>query len=111
MERYNRPKMTFSRDDLPERPGTWLSEDRFRQTEIATTFKRIRCQRCGLAAIYKYRVKQIRRKAEIETSEEQEIRDDHLLLWNSIPRFAEIPETIRCKQCSEILPQETLCIY
>ena len=103
--------MTFSRDGLPDKSGTWLSEDRFRQTEIAVNFKRIRCRRCGLTAIYKYRVKQIRRKAEIETSEEQEVRDDHLLLWNSIPRFAEIPETIRCKQCSEILPQETFCIY
>ena len=111
MERYNPTKMTFSRSDLPERPGTWLSEDRFRQTEIATNFKQINCRHCGLVAIYKYRVKQIRRKAEIETSEEQEVRDDHLLLWNSIPRFAEIPETIRCKQCSEVLPQETFCIY
>ena len=103
--------MTFSRDDLPEKPGTWLSEDRFRQTEIAINFKQISCRHCGLAAIYKYRVKQIRRKAEIETSEEQEVREDHLVLWKSIPRFAEIPETIRCKQCTEILPQETFCIY
>ena len=104
-------KMTFSRHEFPEEPGTRLSENRFRETEIATNFKQISCRRCGLVTIYKYRVKQIRRKAEIETSEEQEIRDDHLLLWNSIPRFAEIPETIRCKQCREVLPQETFCIY
>ena len=103
--------MTFSRREFPEEAGTRLSENRFRETEIATNFKLINCRRCGLVTIYKYRVKQIRRKAAIETSEQQEVRDDHVFLWNSIPRFAEIPETIRCKQCREILPQETFCIY
>ncbi len=103
--------MTFSRRECPEQPGTRLSENRFRETEIATNFKLISCRKCGLVTIYKYRVKQIRRKAKIDTSEQQEVRDDHLFLWKSIPRFAEIPETIRCKQCREILPQETFCIY
>jgi len=103
--------MTFSRDQFPQEPGHKLSEDRFREVEMATSFKNISCQSCGFKAIYKYRVKQIRRKEEIVSGREDEIREDHMDLWNSIPRFAELPETLRCKQCSEILPQETFCVF
>ncbi len=103
--------MTFSRDQFPQEPGSKLSENRFSETEMATSFRRISCRRCGFEAIYKYRAKQIRRTEKIKSGDEDEVREDHLHLWNSVPRFAELPETLRCKQCREILPQETFCIY
>jgi hypothetical protein len=31
--------------------------------------------------------------------------------WNSIPKFAEIPETIKCKRCGEVLGVYTECIF
>ena len=103
--------MTFSRDQFPQEPGCKLSEDRFREVEMATSFKMMICQSCGFKAIYKYRVKQIRRKEEIVSSREDELREDHIHIWNSIPRFAELPETLCCKRCAEILPQETFCVF
>lgn len=103
--------MTFTRHLLPETPDSKPTEDRFKEVEVATAFKRIYCRACGLESIYKYRVKQIRRRTEIATTPDQEVREDHVALWQTIPRYAEVPETIRCKRCGEVLPQETLCLY
>ena len=103
--------MTFSRNLFSQRPGETVSEDRFKEVELSTSFKQLQCYACGLTAIYKYRVQQVRRKAEIESSSEEEVRDDHRALWESIPRFAEIPETVRCKSCAEILFLDVECIY
>jgi len=86
-------------------------KDRFHQVEIGIKFKRIRCYQCDLEAIYKYRAKQIWRHSEIRTDQGEEIRPDHREIWQTIPRYAEIPETLRCKRCREILSLDILCIY
>jgi hypothetical protein len=88
-----------------------LSEDRYCQVELAVSFKRIRCYRCDLISIYKYRVKAIRRTPQIEPLEGEELRADHEELWKTIPRYAEIPETVKCKRCGEVLGIDTDCIY
>ena len=101
----------FNSRAIRARPGTVLSQDRFRRVELAVSFKRIRCYRCDLIAIYKYRVKEIRRNPRLQVPEDEELRTDHQELWEMIPRFAEIPETVKCKRCGEVLGIDTTCIY
>ena len=94
-----------------QRPGEILFQDRFRTVELAIAFKNIPCYSCGFAALYKYQVQQVRRAPELVADEEEEVRPDHVEIWKTIPRFAEIPETTRCKRCKEILGLYTFCIY
>ncbi len=101
----------FNSRAIGARPGTVLSQDRFRKVELAVSFKRIQCYRCDLIAIYKYRVKEIRRNPGLEVPQGEELRADHKDIWETIPRFAEIPETVKCKRCGEVLGIDTLCIY
>ena len=101
----------FNSRAIRARPGTVLSQDRFRRVELAVSFKRIRCYRCDLITIYKYRVKEIRRNPTLQVPEDEELRTDHQELWETIPRFAEIPETVKCKRCGEVLGIDTTCIY
>ena len=93
------------------KPGQDVSSDRFRTVEIATAFKRLNCHNCDLVSVYKYRVKQVRRSAELIALEDQQPRQDEIQAWSSIPRFAEIPETIKCKRCGEVLGLYTSCIF
>ncbi len=44
-------------------------------------------------------------------AEGEEIRPDHREIWKDIPRFVEIPETLKCKRCKEVLEREILCVY
>jgi hypothetical protein len=74
-------------------------------------FKRITCYNCDLTAIYKFRVQQVRRREEIMATEEEIVRDDHVQAWKTVPRFAEIPETIKCKRCNEVLGVYPFCIF
>ena len=69
------------------------------------------CYNCEFSGIYKFNVQQIRRRPEIQLENEEEIRSDHLEIWETIPRFAEIPETVKCKNCREVLTVEVTCIY
>lgn len=101
----------FDRRTVRARPGSVLSQDRFRKIELAVSFKRLRCYRCDLVAIYKYRVKEIRRNTILEVPDGEELRDDHKEIWETIPRYAEIPETVKCKRCGEVLGIDTLCIF
>lgn len=94
-----------------QQPGEILFKDRFRTVERAITFKRITCYQCDFSAVYKYRVQQVRRTAELLADENEEVRPDHVEIWQTVPRFAEIPETLRCKRCNEILGLYTFCIY
>ncbi len=93
------------------KPSEVLFTDRFRQVELAIAFKKILCCNCGFSGIYKFRVQQIRRRPEIQLATGEEIRPDHVEIWKTIPRFAEIPETIKCKRCTEVLEREILCVY
>lgn len=88
-----------------------VHEDRFRLVELTSTFKRITCSACELEAIYKLQVQQVRRRQEIGVGEDEEIRSDHIQIWESIPRFAEIPQTIKCKRCKEVLTPDIVCVY
>ena len=101
----------FNSRDLAERPGDVISEDRFRNVELAVSFRQLTCYRCGFAAVYKFRVQHLRRNTEIVTGEEEHVRTDHEAIWQAIPRFAEIPETVKCKRCREVLGIYTSCIY
>lgn len=87
----------------PEQLSDPMYEDRFCQVELAVAFRKILCYECDFEAIYKYQVLQIRRRSEIQIGEEEEIRPDHVELWKTIPRFAEVPQTLKCKRCGEIL--------
>ena len=101
----------FDRALFPHKPGQRVSEDRFRQLEMGIAFRKLTCQRCDFSAIYRYRVLQLRRHAQIQTEEEQEVRPDHQRLFETIPRFAEIPETLKCKRCREVLGLYTQYLY
>ena len=101
----------FKAPTEPDKNTFFSCEDRFRRVELAISFKKIVCSACGFGAIYKFHVQQIRRLQEIRTNEDQEIRPDHIEIWQTIPRFAEIPETVRCKHCKETLSPDILCVY
>ena len=92
-------------------PSQILYSDRFRSVEVAVVFRRLTCYKCDLTSVYKYRVQQLRRTSELTPTEDQEPRPDEIETWNSIPRFAEIPETIKCKRCGEVLGVYTSCIF
>jgi len=93
------------------KPGQHLSSDRFRSVEMAVAFKRLTCYNCDLTSVYKYSAKHLRRSAELSSLADQEPLEDEIRTWNSIPRFAEIPETIKCKRCGEVLGLYTSCIF
>lgn len=101
----------FKAPRIPRGTQPVLSEDRYRRVELTTAFKRITCSACGFEAIYKLQVQQLRRRQEIRVEEGEEIRPDHIQIWETIPRFAEIPETVKCKRCKEVLTPDILCIY
>ena len=103
--------MVLHRALFRQRAGQVVSQDRFRTVELAIAFKKITCYRCGLVSVYKYTVQQVRRKPELLPVEGEEIRSDHLEMWKAVPRFAEIPETIKCKRCKEVVGLYTFCIY
>ena len=93
------------------RPRQLLYQDRFREIEMGVAFKKMACSRCDHTGFYKYRVKQVRRRPQILMGEGEEIRPDHEEIWETIPRFAEIPQTLKCKRCHEVLGAYVLCIY
>lgn len=87
------------------------STNRFSETEVETSFSRVTCYECRHTAVYKYRVKKLRRRPEIVTADDEQVRADHLEIWEGVPRFAEIPETVRCRNCGEVLGLYTECIF
>jgi ribosomal protein S27E len=99
----------FNPRHLKAKPGTVIAQDQFRTVEVATNFKRIHCYHCDLAAIYKYRVKQVRRSP--TPPEGESVPEHDLTVWKTIPRFAEIPETVKCKGCGEVLGVYPECIF
>ena len=103
--------MVFKRSMFRQHSNGVLSEDRFSQVELTIAFKKLTCYRCNFEAIYKYFVQQVRRHPEIRVAEGEEIRPDHQAIWKAIPRFVEIPETLKCKRCKEVLDREILCVY
>lgn len=103
--------MTFDSRQRSVQPGHTLFEDRFRHVESAIVFRKVECHRCDFSSIYKYQVQQVRRKEAIEVGPDDEVRPDHVQIWNAIPRFAEIPETVKCKRCGEVLGLCTECIF
>jgi len=80
-------------DEIPRR-------DDLKTVEPAVNFRQITCYNCDHTAVYRFRTTQIRRNPEAPVENE----DRELLeRWKSIPRFAEIPEVIKCENCGEIL--------
>jgi len=100
-----------SRIFAPPSGQTIVYQDRFRQIELAVGFRKLTCHRCDFASFYRFRVMHVRRSPELLSSEEEEVREDHLRIWKNIPRFAEIPETVRCRRCDEVLGVYTSCIF
>ncbi len=103
--------MVFKRSIFRQHTDEILSEDRFSQVELTIAFKKLICYHCNFEAIYKYSVQLVRRRPEIQVAEGEEIRPDHREFWRTIPRFVEIPETLKCKRCKEVLEREILCVY
>ncbi len=103
--------MVFIRSMFQQHANGVLSEDRFSQVELTIAFKKLTCYHCNFEAIYKYSVQQVRRRPEIRVAEGEEIRPDHQAIWKAIPRFVEIPETLKCKRCQEVLTREILCVF
>ncbi len=103
--------MVFNAALFSERSGQILFKDRFREVELSTCFKKVTCHRCDFSTVYKYKVQQIRRNKQILESRNEEIRSDHLAIWQTIPRFVEIPQTLKCKRCKEVLGLDSLFIY
>ena len=103
--------MVFNANRLRRGPGGVLYQDRFYEVELGTCFKKIVCARCDFAGFYKYQVQQVRRREELVTSQDEEARPDHLEIWETVPRFAEIPQTLKCKRCHEVLGMYVDCIY
>lgn len=103
--------MSFDPEQLAGQPGDLLDEDRFRQVEVGVAFKRLTCRRCNTTSVYRYLIQQVRRRPEMLHTEDEELRPDHEAIWRSIPRYAEIPQTVKCIQCGEVIGMETTCIY
>ncbi len=103
--------MVFKRSMFRQHSNGVLSEDRFSQVELTIAFKKLTCYHCNFEAIYKYSVQQVRRRPEIRVAKGEEIRPDHQEMWKTIPRFVEIPETLKCKHCQEVLMREILCAF
>ncbi len=103
--------MVFDPSQNNVRPGQLLYQDRFREIEMAVAFKKMVCSRCDFPGFYKYQVHQLRRRPRILVEESEEVRSDHEEIWGTIPRFAEIPQTLKCKRCHEVLGSYVLCIY
>jgi hypothetical protein len=103
--------MVFRSDWFGDQPGTIVSQDRFRTVELGLAFRKITCYRCDFSTFYKYRIQQVRRHREISVLEDETLRGDHLEIWKNIPRYAEIPETLKCRRCNEVLGLYTSCIY
>lgn len=103
--------MVFDANLFNAQPGTKIREDRFSEVELGVAFKQLTCFRCDHTALYKYRVQQLRRKPKVETSSDFEFGTGQQEIWKTIPRFAEIPETIKCEQCGEVLGLYPFCIF
>ena len=91
----------FNSRDLEADPGTFVSEDRCRTVEVAVAFRRIQCYRCDFKAVYEYRVQEVRRSPRLEEPDSEFPGLDELERWQGIPRYAAIPETVKCKRCGE----------
>ncbi len=103
--------MVFKLSMFRQHSNGVLSEDRFSQVEMTIAFRKLTCYHCNFEAIYTYSVQQVRRRPEIRVAEGEEIRPDHQEMWKTIPRFVEIPETLKCKRCQEVLTREILCVF
>ena len=83
-------------------------QDEFKTVEPSVNFRQITCYVCDHTAIYRFNTKQIRRNPVApEDGGNQEI----LMKWKAIPRFAEIPEVIKCENCGEVLGSYPEIIY
>lgn len=103
--------MVFDPALLQSQPGDVLHQDRFREVEVAVCFRKAECYHCGFVGFYKFQALQVRRNQEILSSDEEGVRPDHLDLWEAVPRFAEIPQTVKCKRCQEVMGFYTFCLY
>lgn len=103
--------MVFDSNQNVYRPGQTIYADRFLEVEVGVVFKKIVCSRCDFSGFYKYQVRQVRRRGEILVTDEEEIRPDHREIWSTIPRFVEIPQTLKCKRCYEVLGSYVVCIF
>lgn len=87
------------------------SADRFKESSVDVRFRRYTCYTCGTTSIYRYQVLQVRRRPEIERNDQLVTGPDEQRWWSNIPRYAEIPETIKCKNCGEVVGAYTRCVW
>jgi len=101
----------FNGRNVKTKPGTRLSANQFRTVDYDVVFRRLQCYKCDLIAVYRLRVKQIRRTPELASEDQSPPSEAEQQTWLSVPRFAEIPETVCCKRCGEVLGLCTECVY
>ena len=103
--------MVFDPSLFQTEPGDILFQDRYREVEVGLSFRQAECYQCGFVGFYRFQTLQVRRHDEILPSESETVRPDHLELWKAIPRYAEIPQTVKCKDCGEVMGFYTSCIF
>ncbi|HRR26433.1 MAG TPA: hypothetical protein P5300_07045 [Acidobacteriota bacterium] len=92
-------------------PGSIMAEDDLRSVEHAVVFRWLVCHKCDHSAVYRLRVLQVRRHPEPPPALDGLSSEDRLASWRTIPRFAEIAETVKCDHCGEVLGVYPLLIY
>lgn len=92
-------------------PGSIIAEDDLRSVEQAVIFRWLLCYKCDHAAVYRLRVLQVRRHPEPPLAPDGLLSEERVASWRSIPRFAEIAETVKCNHCGEVLGAYPLLIY
>ncbi len=98
----------YKPSDSENSPDNQVIQDEYKTVEPSVNFRQITCYNCEHTAIYRFNTKQIRRNPEAPADNgNQEI----LNMWKSIPRFAEIPEVIKCENCGEVLGSYPEIIY
>ncbi len=103
--------MVFDPALFQAEPGDLLFQDRYREVEVGLSFRKAECYGCGFIGFYKFQSLHVRRNEEILSSGSEAIRPDHMDLWKSIPRYAEIPQTVKCRRCGEVMGFYTSCIF
>lgn len=83
-------------------------QDELKTVEPAVNFKQMTCYNCSHTSVYRFQTTQIRRNP---APPEEHEGDEIMNKWKSIPRFAEIPEVVKCENCGEVLGSYPEIIY
>lgn len=98
----------FKSEDSPLHQDETVRQDELKTVEPAVNFRQMTCYNCSHTAVYRFQTTQIRRNP---VPPEEPENDTLMEKWKSIPRFAEIPEVVKCENCGEVLGSYPEIIY